>query len=101
VVGVLVDAEVGHEDHVVSDLVTEVLQGHLDYAVGVPRLGADGVLAPGDPEEDDGRDAEVPQCGDLGPKAGPGVLHDAREGGHRLGFVNALSHEEGCDKVVD
>ena len=28
------------------------------------------------------------------------MLHDAREGGHRLGFVNALAHEEGRDQVI-
>jgi hypothetical protein len=101
VVGVLVDAEVGHENHLVTDLVAQVLQRHLDDAIGVPRLGTDGVLLPGDPEEDDGRDAEIPQRRDLGAKAGPGVLNDAREGLHGLGFVNALTYEEGCDQIID
>jgi hypothetical protein len=101
VVGVLVDAQVGHEDDVVADLVAQVAEGHLDDAVGVPRLGALGVLAGGDAEEDHGRDAEVAQGGHLGAEAGPGVLDDARQRRHRLGVVDALAHEEGCHEVVD
>ena len=59
VVGVLVEAEVGHEHEVVADLVAEVAQRDLDDAVGVPRLRALGVLVLGDAEEDDGGDAEL------------------------------------------
>src|SRR5436309_907955 len=51
-VGVLVEAKVGHEDELVADLVAEVTQGDLHDAVGVPRFGALGVLAGRDAEKD-------------------------------------------------
>ena len=44
VVGVLVDAQVGHQHHPVADLVGQVGEGQLDDPVRVERLAADGVL---------------------------------------------------------
>ena len=100
-VGVLVHAQVGHQNHVVAHLVTKVTQGHLDDAVRVPGLGADGVLAVGYPEEDDGRDPQVTQCGHFGPQAGPGVLDDAGQRIHGLWIVDALADEQRGDQVVN
>ena len=101
VVGVLVYAQVGHEDDVITHLVAQVLQRHLDDAVGVPGLGALGILVLGDSEEDDGGDAQGAQGGYLGPEAGPGVLDHAGQRHHRLGLVDPFAHEERGDEVVD
>ena len=101
VVGVLVDAEVGHHDHVVADLGAEVGERELHDAVGVPRTGSLGVLGGGHAEEDDARHAEAGQLGDLLAQRLAGVLHDAGQAGDRLGFGDALAHEERRHQVVD
>ena len=80
VVGVLVEAQVGHDDQVVADLVLDVLEGSLGDALGRPRLGALGVLGVrlGNPEEDDAGDAQVSEGPDLLAQGLPGVLDHAR-----------------------
>ena len=44
VVGVLIDAQVGHDDHVVADRFAKVGQSDLDDPVGVPGLASGRVL---------------------------------------------------------
>ena len=52
VVGVLVDAQIGHQHDVVADVVAQVGEGELDDAVGIERPRADGVLGRRDTEQD-------------------------------------------------
>ena len=101
VVGVLVEAVVGHEHEAVADLVAQVAQGHLHDAVGVPRLRADGVLARGHAEQDHAGDAERGEGRHLLAEALAGVLHDAGQRGDGLRLGDALAHEQRGDEVVD
>ena len=85
----------------VADVVAKVAERQLHDAVGVPGLRALGVLAERDPEQDDRRDAERGQLGDLLAQALPRVLHDAGQRRDRLRLVDALAHEQRRDQVVD
>ena len=102
VVGVLVEAQVGHEHERVADLVAQVAQRHLHDAVGVPGPGARGVLVAR--ARRTGSRPGTPSVGELGhllAEALAGVLHDAGQRGDRLRLVDALAHEERGDQVVD
>ena len=101
VVGVLVEAQVGHQHDLAAEAVTQIGEGELHDAVGVGRARADGVLPVGDAEQDEAGDAEVDELGDLLHERVAGVLDDARQRGDGLGGVDALPHEQGCDQVVD
>ena len=101
VVGVLVEAVVGHEHERVADLVAQVAQRDLHHAVGVVGSRAAGVLGGGDAEEDHRGHAEVGEGAHLLAEALLGVLHDAGHRRDRLGRVDALLHEQRRDQVVD
>ena len=101
VVGVLVEAQVGDEHDVVAHLRDEVAQRDLHDAVGVPRLRALGVLRGRHAEEDDARDAQRGQLGDLLAQRLAGVLHDAGQRGDGLRLGDPLAHEQRGDEVVD
>ena len=101
VVGVLVEAAVRHHDQPIADLVAQVPQRQLHDAVRVPGLGALGVLAPRDPEEDDGGHAERGELGHLLAQALPRVLDDAGQRGDGLRLVDPLPDEERRHQVVD
>ena len=55
--GVLVDAQVGDEDHLVTHLSAQVREGLLHDAGGIPGAGALRVFRGGHAEEHDCRDA--------------------------------------------
>ena len=101
VVGVLVEAEVGHQDELVPDGVAQGVQGALHDPVRAVRLGPGGVLRRRHPEEDETRNAERDQPFGLDDERVDGVLGLAGHGcdGHR--FVDPLAHEQGGDEVVD
>ena len=101
VVGVLVEAAVGHEHHPVAHLVAQVAQRDLHDAVGVPGLGPGGVLASRHAEQDHAGHAERGQRRHLLAEALTGVLHDAGQRRDGLRFGDALAHEERGDEVVD
>jgi hypothetical protein len=101
VVGVLVEAEVGHDHQVVAHLVADVGQPHLGDPGRVPGRRTDRVLGRGDAEEDDARDAQVGEGPHLLPERLPGVLHHARHGRDGPGGLDPLPQEEGGDEVVD
>jgi hypothetical protein len=101
VVGVLVEAEVGHEHDVGTHVVAQVTQGNLDDAVAGPGLGTLGILGGRDAEEHDAGHAEGAQPGDLLAKRLPAVLDDAGERGDGLGIVDPLAHEQRGHQVVD
>ena len=101
VVGVLVEAVVGHEDERVADLVAQLPQRDLHHAVRVVGAGAAGVLVLGDAEEDHRGDAEPGERPDLLAEALLGVLDDAGHRRDRLRVADALLHEERRDQVVD
>ena len=94
VVGVLVDAQIGHQHHPIADLVGQISQAQLHNSLRVEGLRADGILGGRHSEQDHGADAEVGQLGDLGAQALAGVLHDARQRHDRLRFVDALADEQ-------
>src|SRR5207247_2880423 len=81
--------------------VPQVAQGELDDPVRVPRLGAFGVLADRDAEEDHTRNAEAGELPHFLAEGLAGVLHDAGKGRNRGRAVDALPHEERCHHVVD
>ena len=101
VVGVLVEAVVGHEHEVVADLVAQAPQRHLHDAVGGVGARAAGVLRRGNAEEDHRGNAEVGERPHLLAQALLGVLHHAGHRGDRLGRVDPLLHEQRRDEVVD
>src|SRR5262245_28260933 len=101
VVGVLVEAAVGHHDQPVTDLLAHIAERQLNDPARVPRLRALAVLVQRHPEEDHRRHAERGQLGHLLAQALAGVLHDAWERGDRLGLVDPLPDEQGRDEVVD
>ena len=101
VVGVLVDAEVGDEHHLVADLGAQVGERELHDAVGIPGAGALGVLVGGHAEEDHAGDAEGGELADLLAERLAGVLHHAGQAGDRLRLGDALPHEQRRDQVVD
>ena len=68
VVGVLVDAEVGHHHDVVAEVGTQVTQCDLHDTVGVVRATPDGVLGLGHAEEDDRPHSEFGQFRNLVPQ---------------------------------
>jgi hypothetical protein len=100
VVGVLVEAVVGHEDQPVANLVPQIPDRDLDDAVGVIPARAASVLVGRDPEEDHAGNPEVGQRPHLLPQALLGVLHHARHRRDRLGIVDPFLHEQRRDEVV-
>ena len=101
VVRVLVDAQVGDEDHVVAHLLAQVGERQLDDAMGIPRTGPFGILAARNSEQDHARDAEPSELRHLLAERITGVLHDARETRDRLRLADALPHEERRDEIID
>ncbi len=101
VVGVLVEAVVGHEHEGVADLVSQVAQGHLHHAVGGVGARPVRVLAGGDAEQHHGGHAEIGQRPHLLAQALLGVLHHARHRHDRLSRFDAFLHEQWRDEVVD
>ena len=101
VVGVLVEAVVGHEDERVADLVAQLAQRDLHHPVRVVGAGAAGVLVLGDAEQDHRGDAEARERADLLAEALLGVLEDAGHRTDRLRVADAGLHEERSDEIVD
>ena len=102
VVGVLVEAVVGHQHELVADLVAQVAQRDLHDAVGARRRPTPSAsFAARDAEEDHRGHAEVGERPHLLAEALLRVLHDARHRDDRLGRVDALLHEQRRDEVVD
>ena len=100
VVGVLVEAEVGHHDELVADLVPHGAQRNLHHAVGVPGAAPLRVLARRHPEEDEPGDAERDEALRLDHQRLDRVLHLAGHGGDRDRHVGSLAHEQRGDEVV-
>ena len=86
VVGVLVEAEVGHQHDVVADLVAQVAQGDLHDALGVPGARAPGVLLAGTPNRITAGMPRPASSAHLLAQRLRGVLHDAGHRGDRLGL---------------
>ena len=101
VIGVLVDAQIGHQDHPVADVRSQICQAQLHNSLRVEGFRADGILSGRHPEQDHGANAEVGQLLDLGAEALACVLHDARQRHDRLRFVDALAHEQRRHEIGD
>ena len=102
VVGVLVDAQVGHDHDVVADVAAQVAQRQLHDAVGIE--GADcrsASFVAGTPNRITARTPRAASSRDLLAQRLAGVLHDTRQRRDRLGLVDALADEQRCDQVVD
>ena len=85
VVGVLVEAEVGHEHHRVADVVAQVRAARPARCRRGPRRRSPSAsLSLGDAEQDDRADPEVGQLGHLLAERLAGVLHDARQRADRV-----------------
>ena len=100
VVGVLVEAEVGHQDELVADGVAQGPEGALDDAVGVVGLGPRGILRRRHAEEDQAGDAERHQTLGLDDERVDGVLGLTGHGRDRCRLVDPLAHEERGNQVV-
>ena len=101
VIGVLVEAEIGEQHELVTDLVAEILQRDLDDAVRIPCARTLGILRCGYAEQDHAGDPERRELGDLLAQRLACVLHDSRQRRDRLRLVDAFAHEERRDEVVD
>ena len=101
VVGVLVEAQVGHQHQRVADVVTKLAHGHLDDPVRIRCPGSGGVLVFGYAEQDHGRHAERRELGHLLAEGLPAVLHDAGQRWDRDRFRDALADEERGDEIID
>lgn len=101
VVGVLVEAEVGHDDEVVPDLVAHGADGDLEDAVGVRPRGPVRVLllVLRHPEEHDPGDPGLHGLHGGLPERVHRVLDDAGHGLDGDGFRDALAYEGGEDEV--
>ena len=100
-VGVLVEAEVGHENQLVTRLVAQILQGNLHDAIGIPSTRAFGVLLGGHTEQHHGWYAERGELAGFFAKRVARVLDDTRQRGNGLRFVDPLAYEQGRHQVVD
>ena len=94
VIGVLVDAQVGHHHHPITHRLAAFGQSHLHNSLRGERLRADGVLGGRDAEQDERADAQVRQLADLGHEALTGVLQHARQRRDGLRRVDALADEQ-------
>ena len=101
VVGVLVEAEVGHQHQFVTDGGAQGAQRQLDDAVGIPGPAALGVLVLGHAEEDQAGHAERGQPLGLGDQRVEGVLDWPGMEAIGTGDVDALAHEERRNQIVD
>ena len=101
VVGVLVEAVVGHQHERIADFVAQRAQRDLHDAVGRVGLRAAGVLVRRDAEEHDRGYTEPGQRAHLLAQAFLRVLHDTRHRSNRLGRVDAFLHEQRRDQIVD
>ena len=99
VVGVLVQAQVGHEHGGVAHLGGQVPERELDDAGRVVGRRAAAVLDGGNAEQDQPADARVHRLGGGLPQAVPGVLDDAGHGADRLRLGDALLDEHGQHQV--
>ena len=99
VIGVLVDAQIGHHDHPIADVGSQIRQAQLHNSLRVEGLRADGILSGRHPEQDHGTDAEVGKLLDLGAEAVARVLHDAWQRHDRLRFVDTLADEQRRNEV--
>ncbi len=98
---VLVDAEVGHEHHVVTKFCPQVAQRQLYDPVRIGSARAGCVLVSGHAEEHDRLHAHVCQFDYPAAKRLSSVLVHARERCDFDPLVNAFAHEQGCHEVVD
>ena len=101
VVGVLVQAQVGHDDEGVAHGVAHGAQCHLHDAVGVPGPAAQRVLPLRHPEEDEPGQAQRHQPLGLDHERVDRVLHLAGHGGDGQRAVRPLADEQRGDQVVD
>ena len=101
VIGVLVDAQIGHQHHSIADLGRQIGQAQLHNSLRIEGLRADGIFGGRHSEQDHGSDAEVSQLLHLGAHAVAGVLHDARERCDRQWPVDAFADEQRGDEVAD
>ena len=85
VVGVLVDAQIGHHHHAIADRLVQVCQGQLHNPLRIEGLRADGILGGRDPEENERADPEIGKVSGFGEKAGSRVLHHSRQRDDRIG----------------
>ena len=100
VAGVLVDAQVSHDDHVVADFAPQVTERQLDDPNRVEGAAANSILLGRDPKQDDRLDAETCQFGDFSAKRIASVLHHALERLDRLRLRDPLSHKQRRDQIV-
>ena len=101
VVGVLVQAGIGHQHERIADLVAQVAQRHLHHAVRVVRGAPPRVLGRRDPEQDHPGDPEICQCPYFLAQTLLSVLHHARHRDHGIRFADALLDEERGDEIID
>ena len=100
VVGVFVDTQIRAQHHGVAEVVAQVTQCDLHDAVGIPRPRPGRVFVSRNPEQDDGRNAQVDELRHFFAQRIAGVLNHTGERCDRLRFVDAFAHEERRDKVV-
>ncbi len=101
VVGVLVQAQVGHQHQFVADLGAHVPQRDLEDPLRVGARRAHRVLLRlvRHAEEHQPADPRLDRLHGGLPQRVPGVLHDARHGAHRNRLARALPHESGQDQI--
>ena len=100
VIGVLVDAQIGDQHEIVTDLGAQVAERHLDDALRVERRTAGGVLRRRQTEQHHRPDAETGQLGDLLAEALPAVLDHAGQRPDRLWLADVLANEERGDEIA-
>ncbi len=101
VVGVLVDAQVGHQHDVVAEVGAQIAQCDLHDAVGVVGAAPDRVLGLRHAEQDHGTHTEVGERGHFVAQRLTGVLDHAGQRGDRLRLVDAFADEQRGDQVGD
>ena len=99
-IGVLVDAQVGHEHDPIPELIAQCTQGNLHDALRIERARTNGVFVCRHAEQNDRTHTERCQLANLVDQAGDGVLHHPRQRRDRHWCADALAHEQRCDEIV-
>ena len=94
VVGELVEAQVGHYDDGIADLVLDLGDADVEDPVGGGGTATGGIAGRGHAEQHDAAEAEVDRLTRGLAKRGTRVLHDARKRRDRHRSVDPLTHEQ-------
>ena len=96
---VLINAQVGHDDHVIANCNSQISKCHLNNAIWVIRSRAHCVFYNRDSEQNHGAHAKVTQRNHFGDKRFTSVLNDAWQRHNRLRGRNSFANKQRRNKI--